>query len=90
MWFPPPDTAASSADVWRPCACSAANCCSMMMNELPRGATTDQQEAHLLFFKSAADISSIVGHTCGVERAGKGYKQVLSSLNERLWRSSGP
>mmetsp|Transcript_1267 Transcript_1267/g.2658 ORF Transcript_1267/g.2658 Transcript_1267/m.2658 type:complete len:217 (-) Transcript_1267:476-1126(-) len=51
-----------------------------MMNEVPRGATRAQKEAHLLFCKSASDISSIVGHTCGVERAGKAYTQVLSSL----------
>ena len=55
-----------------------------MMNELPRGATTDQKEAHLLFCKTAADISSIVGHTCGVERAGKAYKQVLTSLRKAM------
>ena len=34
-----------------------------MMNESPRGATVDQKEAHLLFCKTAADISSIVGYT---------------------------
>ena len=28
-----------------------------MMNELPRGATADQKESHLLFCKTAADIS---------------------------------
>ena len=49
-----------------------------MMNEAPRGATQDQKQAHMLFCKSAADISSIVGHTCGVERAGKAYKQVIT------------
>jgi hypothetical protein len=55
-----------------------------MMNETPRGATPQQKEAHMLFCKSAADISSIVGHTCGVERAGKAYKQVLSSLRKAM------
>ena len=33
---------------------------------------------------TAADISSIVGHTCGVERAGKAYKQVLTSLRKAM------
>ena len=61
-----------------------------MMNELPRGATADQKESHLLFCKTAADISSIVGHTCGVERAGKAYKQRCSHRYERLWRRSVP
>eukprot|EP00966_Prymnesium_polylepis_P142029 3279967-Prymnesium_polylepis.1 len=55
-----------------------------MMQETPRGATPDQKEAHMLFCKSAADISSIVGHTCGVERAGKAYKQVLTSLRKSM------
>ena len=55
-----------------------------MMNEVPRGASREQREAHLLFCKSAADICSIVGHTCGVERAGKAYKQVLSSLRKSM------
>eukprot|EP00966_Prymnesium_polylepis_P158017 3652369-Prymnesium_polylepis.1 len=55
-----------------------------MMQETPRGATPEQKEAHKLFCKSAADISSIVGHTCGVERAGKAYKQVLSSMRKAM------
>eukprot|EP00966_Prymnesium_polylepis_P080523 1865733-Prymnesium_polylepis.1 len=55
-----------------------------MLNETPRGATAEQREAHKLFCKSAADISSIVGHTCGVERAGKAYKQVLSSMRKAM------
>eukprot|EP00966_Prymnesium_polylepis_P039421 914619-Prymnesium_polylepis.1 len=55
-----------------------------MMNETPRGATPGQKEAHKLFCKSAADISGIVGHTCGVERAGKAYKQVLSSMRKAM------
>ena len=55
-----------------------------MMNESPRGATVDQKEAHLLFCKTAADISSIVGYTCGVERARKAYKQVLTLLRKAL------
>ena len=40
--------------------------------------------AHLLFCKTAANISSIIGHTCGVERAGKAYKQVLTSLRKSM------
>lgn len=55
-----------------------------MMNETPRGATPDERQAHMLFCKSAADISSIVGHTCGVERAGKAYKQVLTSMQKAM------
>ena len=55
-----------------------------MMNEMPRGAKPEQKEAHLLFCKTAADISSIIGHTCGVERAGKAYKQVLTSLRKSM------
>jgi hypothetical protein len=55
-----------------------------MMNEQPRGASPDQKAAHMLFCKSAADISSIVGHTCGVERAGKAYKMVLGPLRKAM------
>ena len=55
-----------------------------MMNETPRGANADQKQAHMLFCKAAADISSIVGHTCGVERAGKAYKQILTSLRKAM------
>ena len=69
---------------------SPVQCSDSMMNELPRGATADQKESHLLFCKTAADISSIVGHTCGVERAGKAYKQRCSHRYERLWRRSVP
>eukprot|EP00966_Prymnesium_polylepis_P153859 3552656-Prymnesium_polylepis.1 len=58
-----------------------------MMNETPRGANNDQKQAHMLFCKSAADISAIVGHTCGVERAGKAYKQVLSSMRKAMHES---
>eukprot|EP00966_Prymnesium_polylepis_P329251 7384985-Prymnesium_polylepis.1 len=53
-------------------------------SEAPRRANAGQREAHLLFCKTAADISSIVGHTCGVERAGKAYKQVLSSQRKSM------
>ena len=49
-----------------------------------RGDNHGQKEAHLLFCKTAADISGIVGHTCGVERAGKAYKQVLTSLRQSM------
>eukprot|EP00966_Prymnesium_polylepis_P144029 3325357-Prymnesium_polylepis.1 len=38
----------------------------------------------MLFCKTAADISGIVGHTCGVERAGKAYKQVLGPLRKSM------
>mmetsp|Transcript_11277 Transcript_11277/g.24645 ORF Transcript_11277/g.24645 Transcript_11277/m.24645 type:complete len:87 (+) Transcript_11277:272-532(+) len=55
-----------------------------MMNEQPRHATAKQRAAHMLFCKIAADISGIVGHTCGVERAGKAYKQVLGPLRKSM------
>ena len=55
-----------------------------MQSEVPRGASPGQKDAHLLFCKTAADISSIVGHTCGVERAGKAYKEVLTSLRKAM------
>ena len=54
-----------------------------MMNEMPRGATADQKGAYMLFCKTASDISSIVGHTCGVERAGKACKQRRKSMEEK-------
>eukprot|EP00966_Prymnesium_polylepis_P215129 4982333-Prymnesium_polylepis.1 len=55
-----------------------------MMNEQPRGASTEQKAAHMLFCKTAADISAIVGQTCGVERAGKAYKMVLGPMRKSL------
>lgn len=55
-----------------------------MMNELPRGARAGEKEAHMLFCKMAADVCSIVGHTCGVERAGKSYNLVVSPLRKSL------
>lgn len=55
-----------------------------MSNETPRGATAQQKAAHMLFCRSAADISSIIGHTCGVERAGKAYKLVVSAMRKSM------
>ena len=54
-----------------------------MARETPRGASGAAIEAHKLFCKAAGDICSIVAHTCGVERAGKGYGLVLSPLRKK-------
>ena len=55
-----------------------------MQRETPRGAKPEAIEAHKLFCKMACDILSIVGHTCGVERAGKGYGLVLGPLRKSM------
>ena len=55
-----------------------------MIQEAPRGAGRDALEAHRLFCKSMSDISGIVGHTCGVERAGKSYGLVMTSLRKAM------
>lgn len=55
-----------------------------MLSSTPTGATPAQIEAHRYFCKAACDISAIVGHTCGVERAGKGYGLVLTPLRKRM------
>ena len=52
-----------------------------MMNETPRGASSAQKEAHMFFCKSAADISSIVGHTCGVADL---VNQILYTRSQRV------
>ena len=55
-----------------------------MARESPRGANSAAIEAHKLFCKAAGDICSIVPHTCGVERAGKGYGLVLTPLRKKM------
>ena len=43
-------------------------------NEAPNGVPKEAIEVQRFFCRTACDISNIVGHTCGVERAGKAYK----------------
>ena len=45
-----------------------------MFAEQPVGAAREQLDAHEFFCRTAVNILAIVGHTCGVERAGKAYK----------------
>ena len=45
-----------------------------MFNEAPNGVPKQAIEVQRFFCRTACDISNIVGHTCGVERAGKAYK----------------
>ena len=45
-----------------------------MFNEAPNGVPKEAIEVQRFFCRTACDISNIVGHTCGVERAGKAYK----------------
>ena len=52
-----------------------------MSLEAPRGAV----DAHRFFCcKAAGDILSVVPHTCGVERAGKGYSLVMTPLRKKM------
>eukprot|EP00966_Prymnesium_polylepis_P325034 7381031-Prymnesium_polylepis.1 len=44
-----------------------------MMSEQPAGAKREELESHKFFCRTALNISSIVGHMCGVKRAGKAY-----------------
>lgn len=55
-----------------------------MKSEQPEGATKEAFEAHKFFCKTALNISSLVGHTCGVERAGKNYKLVMTSHRKKI------
>ena len=55
-----------------------------MSLEAPRRASGAAIEAHKMFCKAAGEIVSIVCHTCGVERAGKGYQLVMSPLRKRM------
>ena len=55
-----------------------------MKAEQPAGAKPAELEAHKFFCLTALNVSSIVGHTCGVERAGKAYKLVMTSHRKNL------
>lgn len=55
-----------------------------MSAEAPRGAGAGAIQAHRFFCKVACEISAIVSHTAGVERAGKGYGLVLTTLRQSL------
>lgn len=55
-----------------------------LMRSVPKGATATQMEAHRIFCRTACDICAVVGHTAGVERAGKGYGLVLTSLRKAM------
>ena len=55
-----------------------------MKAEQPAGAKPAELEAHKFFCLTALKVSSIVGHTCGVERAGKAYKLVMTSHRKRM------
>ena len=55
-----------------------------MMQETPTGASPEAIQAHRAFCKAALDIVSIVGHTAGVERAGKGYNLVQHQLRRKM------
>lgn len=56
----------------------------MMAREVPSGARASEIEAHRAFCYTARDILAIVGHSAGVERAGKCYKLVMSPLRYSL------
>lgn len=55
-----------------------------MQAEAPRATTPGAREAHRYFCKVATELCAIVGHTAGVERAGKGYGMVLTQLRKSL------
>lgn len=57
-----------------------------MMNEVPRTASAKEKADHRSFCRMAADVSAIVAHTCGVERAGKAYDQVLTPMRKKTGR----
>ena len=51
--------------------------CLSMFNEAPNGVPKQAIEVQRFFCRTACDISNIVRHTCGVERAGKAYKLMI-------------
>ena len=55
-----------------------------MMAEQPMGAKREELEAHKFFCRTAVNVSSIVGHTCGVERAGKAYGLVMTAHRKSM------
>ena len=55
-----------------------------MMAEQPENASREALEAHKFFCRTAINVSSIVGHNCGVERAGKAYKLVMTAHRKAM------
>lgn len=55
-----------------------------MKAELPMGATPQGLANHQFFCTTALNISCVVGHTCGVERAGKAYKQIMTAQRKSI------
>lgn len=60
-----------------------------MMAEIPARSSNNKNinssiESHRLFCRTAINISAIVGHTCGVERAGKAYKLVWTAHRKAM------
>lgn len=55
-----------------------------MQNEPLSTVGAQAREAHKLFCRMACDILAVVSHTAGVERAGKGYGLVLTTLRKSM------
>lgn len=55
-----------------------------MAAEKPTGMRVEALEAHRAFCIFAVNILAIVGHTAGVERAGKDYGMILTTLRKRM------
>lgn len=55
-----------------------------MSAEAPRGAGATAVHAHRVFCKVACELVAVVAHTAGVERAGKGYGMVLTTLRQSM------
>ena len=55
-----------------------------MSKETPVNVAKKAVEAHIYFCRVALDLSGIVGHTCGVERAGKAYKLVQTAHRKAM------
>lgn len=56
------------------------------LNELPDNASKELKDAHKYFCVTARNIISIVGHTCGVERAGKAYGLIMTAHRKHMRR----
>ena len=57
---------------------------SVIRNQPPEGMSTPQLQAHQLFCDTVIDLLAFVGHTAGVERAGKAYPLIHTKLRKRL------
>lgn len=57
-----------------------------MLAEAPGSASKEAKEGHRMFASTARNLSSIVGHTCGVERAGKAYNLIMTSHRKHMRR----